>query len=311
MKNSAWIAICLGLAACSGSNPLGGGDGGGGGGDGGMMMMGGGDMALDPNAVMFTSTPFILNPGEEKFKCQDFANPFGGVDVDVQRFESNMTPGSHHMLLFYKDNATDVALNDCQPLQFGPLPYGAQSPHNDITFPDGIGSMVKGTQGFHMQMHYLNSTPNPITVMVQMIFHKAVPGSVTQHAGVFFLNNASGIHVPMMSSTTVTASYTFQIPVKILYATAHMHKYDNNLIATIGGQTIYSTTDWANSPFTKYSPEIDVPAGTTITWSCDVTNDTNTLLTFGESAVTNDMCIFDGQYYPVPAGADPTIASQQ
>ncbi len=295
--------VCFFLAACS--SPLPGRD------------AGLGDMAPpdglsgDAGSVMFESTAFVLMPGEEVFKCQDFANPFGGVDTDVQAFESHMTPGSHHMLLFYKDKASDAPLDDCPALQFQALPYGAQSPDNSITYPDGIAAQLKGTQGFHMQMHYLNSTMAPVTVQVRMILHKAQPGTVTQHAGVFFLNNVTGIHVAPNTTETVTASYTFKKAVKFLYATGHLHKFDNNLVATANGQTIYSTDSWDAAPFQKYSPAIDIPAGTTVTWSCEVHNTTSTLLTFGESALTNNMCIFDGQYYPVPDGADPTIASQQ
>ena len=50
--------------------------------------------------------------------CQDFANPFGGADVEVAQIESNMTAGSHHMLLFFQDNATDSDVVACDPLQF-------------------------------------------------------------------------------------------------------------------------------------------------------------------------------------------------
>ena len=263
------------------------------------------------SVVTFASTPFVLMPGQEVFKCQDFANPFGGVDTDLQAFQSVMTPGSHHMLLFYQDGAGDVPLNDCPALQFQTLPYAAQSPENAIVYPDGIGGRMPGTQGFHMQMHYLNSSMAPMTVQVKIALYKAVPQAVKQHAGVFFLNNVSGIHVPAKSVQTVTASYTFKQPVKFIYGTAHMHKYDNNLVATMGGKTLFQTESWDAPPFTKYLPELDVPAGSTVTWSCEVNNTTATKLTFGESALTNDMCIFTGQYYPVLDDADPTILSVQ
>jgi hypothetical protein len=266
-----------------------------------------GSDAMDAGSVMFESTSFVLMPGEEVFKCQDFANPFGGVDTDVQSWESHMTPGSHHMLLFYQDNAKDIPLADCPALQFQALPYGAQTPDNVITYPAGIAAKLKGTQGFHMQMHYLNASASPVTVQIKMVLHKAAPGTVTQHAGVFFLNNVTGIHTAPGATETITASYTFPKPVKLLYATGHLHKFDNNLIATMNGQEIFKTESWDNTPFQKYEPEIDVAAGTTITWSCDVNNTTTGILTFGESALTNNMCIFDGQYYPAPETGNPTI----
>jgi hypothetical protein len=56
-------------------------------------------------------------------------------------------------------------------------------------------------------------------------------------------------------------------------------------------------------------PPLMVPANAQVTWNCNITNpstDPNNYLTFGESAMMNDMCIFDGQYYPAD-DANPTI----
>ena len=44
------------------------------------------------------------------------------------------------------------------------------------------------------------------------------------------------------------------------------------------------------------------PAGTSITFRCDYANTSSQRLSFGESALTNEMCIFSGQFHPAPAG---------
>lgn len=297
------IAAVLGLVACTNGAQPGGTDLG--------HTMKPADMASSGNGetVTITTMPFSVDPGQELFMCQDFANPFGGVDTDVQEIDSDMTPGSHHMLLFFKDNATDSGVAPCDPLQFAPLPYGAQSPHNSIAYPTGVGALIQGTQGFHMQMHYLNATQNALMAQVTITFHKSVPGTVTQHAGVFFFNNISGMNVPPSTTKDVTQTCTFPFDVNIMYATAHTHHFTNSFTALIGGTQQYATTSWDSSPFKDYQPPIHVPAGTPVQWTCNVTNpDASNPLTFGESALTNDMCIFDGQYYPVPAGTNPTIA---
>ena len=168
---------------------------GGGGGSGGTGGTGGGGGSSDPNVVTIQTQPFNVPPGGEVFMCQDFANPFGGVDTEVSQIDSDMTPGSHHMLLFFQPNATDSAVAACDPLQFSTMLFGAQMPHTMLPYPAGVAALVKGTQGFHMQMHYLNATQNAITAQVTIQFTKATPGTITQHAGVFFFNNISGIHV--------------------------------------------------------------------------------------------------------------------
>ncbi len=71
---------------------------------------------------------FVVPAGGEVYKCQNFANPFGGANAEVTKFESHMTPGSHHLLLFYKKNPTDGPLEDCSGLEFAATPYSTQLP---------------------------------------------------------------------------------------------------------------------------------------------------------------------------------------
>src|SRR6185503_13960103 len=71
-----------------------------------------------PETVTLTMDPFVVHAGEEVYKCQNFANPFNG-DAEIARFESHMTPGSHHMLLFHGDEYdADGPLVDCSGLEF-------------------------------------------------------------------------------------------------------------------------------------------------------------------------------------------------
>jgi hypothetical protein len=315
------LAVVAGGCGKSNSNPGGGGGGGtGGGGSAGSGGGGGGDLpdafvptdgggvVMNGDAAVLTMTPFPVAAGGEVFMCQTFANPWG-VDVDVSKFESHMTTGSHHMLLLFEDNATDGALHSCSGLTFGPMPYGAQQPDNAVTYPAGIGAAIKATQGFNLVVHYLNASPNAIMANVQVQLHRAPAGSVTERAGVFFLNNVSGLYpgIPPGATQTISAQYTTTIPMNILYAVAHMHSRSTNLTATYGNQMLYSTNSWDNAPNQLYQPAVMLPAGTVIQWSCTINNTTPNTLTFGESAATNEMCIFDGQYYPVPAGANPSI----
>src|SRR5207253_289942 len=115
------LACLLALAGCSGNpgttnggNTNGGTTGGGttGGGTNGSTTGGGttgsatgGTTGTTNDIVTLRSETFKVPAGGEVFVCQDFGNPFGGMDTDVQEFESHMSPGSHHLLLFYKDNA--------------------------------------------------------------------------------------------------------------------------------------------------------------------------------------------------------------
>lgn len=314
------------LAGCSGNNSGGSGGGGGGGGSGGGGSGGGGGGAggggaggggsggagggggTSTDIVTIQTQPFNVVAGGEVFMCQDFANPFGGTDTEVDSITSTMTPGSHHMLLFFQSNASNTNVASCPALQFQPMLYGAQQPQVSLQYPAGVAALIKGSQGFHMQMHYLNVTPADINAQVTITFHKAAAGTITQHAGVFFFNNVSGVNVPPNTTTDIRASCSFGKDVNVIFGVAHTHQFTNTFSASIGNNTIYSTTSWDNSPNQAYSPPLAVPSGTSLSWNCNVTNPPNgpNPLTFCESAKTCEMCIFDGQYYPADDN-NPTV----
>jgi hypothetical protein len=249
--------------------------------------------------------PFTVPAGAEAYHCQDFANPFGG-DAEIQTWESHMTVGSHHLLVFYKANATNGPLESepqCSGLEFMPGPYGAQAPDVTITYPAGVAAFVAAGNGLRLNSHYLNATGAPINATVQVIARRATPGTVQNHSGVFFFNNVFGLNIPAGAMNyPVTKTCSVPNDVYFMFSVAHMHKHALSLLATVGGQTIYSTNTWDNAQFSQYTPPMLLKAGTQVTWTCTYNNDTTAPLTFGESANTNEMCIFDGQFYPDPMG---------
>jgi hypothetical protein len=74
-------------------------------------------------------SPFTVPAGGEVYKCQDFANPFGGQPVDIKTYELTMNAGSHHMILFYSSGAKDGPVIDCPQggLMTGVATFAAQS----------------------------------------------------------------------------------------------------------------------------------------------------------------------------------------
>jgi hypothetical protein len=284
-----------------GSGGSGGGSGGSGGGSGGSGGSGGG------GGITLTMTPFTVNPGQELFKCQFFKNPFG-ADVDIKTFENHMAAGSHHMFLFLSTNNADAPLQDCANggFEFHPYVFTTQSRDSGLTYPDTVGMAIPGNQGLEIDAHYINTTQQPITATVQTTLYVAPNGSVTQHAGVIFMNNV-GISVPPGGGeTSHSASCTLPFQANVLFVGSHMHSRGTDFLAVEGGNTLYHTTDWAEPPPMVFSPPMQIASGTNVQWTCKYTNETNQTLMFGESAATDVMCILTGQYYPVPTGRNPT-----
>src|SRR5687767_5143193 len=104
----------------------------------------------NPQTITLTMDPFVVHAGEEVYKCQNFANPFHG-DAEIVAFESHMTPGSHHLLLFHGDEYdADGPLVDCSGLEFALNVYGAQQPDKVMTFPEGVAALVLESTGFRI-----------------------------------------------------------------------------------------------------------------------------------------------------------------
>ncbi len=326
--------LALFVAACGDSGGNGfsqsassGGSGTGGGGNGGGVAgsssgsSGGGPTSSDGGVVMSIdggsgtvtlTTTFTVPAGSEVFKCQNFANPFGGKDTDVDEFEADMSEGSHHMFLFFAQGATDGPVQDCPAggLTFGPYPFMSQTPHATLTYPAGVGSRIPGTMGFMINAHFLNVTGSAFQATIKITMHVASPGSVKQYAGVVFFNNI-GLVIPP-TNTPVPASATCTLPqdMNVLQANAHMHQKATDFVATAGSQQIYTTQSYSTPTLEKFDPPMQLKAGTPITWTCTYQNDTGAPLTFGESATKNVMCIYMMQFYPLADPNNPTIQCQ-
>lgn len=253
------------------------------------------------DTLTLTMTPFTIPPGGEVYKCQNFANPFGGVDAEVSKFESHMTGGSHHLLLFYKNGAVDTALEDCSGLEFAATPYSTQIPDDFVAFPAGVAAKIPTDKGFRLQSHYLNTSDKPIEAHVEVTFHLAKPGTVTAHAGVLFVPE---LQFAVQPNSTEVVSHTCKVPfdMNLLKAASHMHKHGTHFDATIGGDKVFETTTWDEPESAVFSPPKAVKGGDTLKFNCTFVNNSPNTLTFGESAETNEMCIFVSSFYPVPEG---------
>jgi Copper type II ascorbate-dependent monooxygenase, C-terminal domain len=306
MQRLTVLSACLILttAACNGSVSAAGG-----GGDGatsGTTSTGAGGSA--GHAVTLTLDPFTVPAGGEVYRCQNFANPFGGVDTDVQEFESHMAAGSHHMLLFYKAGAPDGALEPCSGLEFAATPYGSQTLNDSLTFPPGVAALIPGSDGLRIQSHYLNTTASVINAHVEVILHPAAPGSVMNQAGVLFVVDTD-IAVPPTASTLNTDDCTLPVDMNMIRAGSHMHMHGIDFTSTIAGETVYDTTTWSDPVPAKFAPPMVFHAGDPLHFACSFDNNTSTTLTFGESALTDEMCIFTASFYPTLPGVATIGAS--
>lgn len=246
--------------------------------------------------VVLKSESFTVPAGGELYRCQNFANPFG-KDVDIKATESFMSPGSHHLFAFYKEGASDGPLVECSGLEFTSSLHTSQTPYNLFDYPAGVAVPVKQNQGIRLAAHYINPTDKPIEASITVAFYLAEPGTSQEYSGHLFLNNPL-IYVAAHSPGKVSKTCTMPRDIKLFTATSHMHQFGRKFTAqTEDGTSLYETNLWSDPPFKRFDPPIELKKGQKISFTCEYENPGDKPLVFGESAISNEMCILSGRYF--------------
>ncbi len=291
MRISGWLSLFL--LGCAGSGKMAPRD------------AGGGHAITDDGHGTYTIAlaPFVVAAGQERYACQDFANPFGGASAAIHQFASHMSPGAHHLLLFYKPGAIDSALADCSGTEFAPGPYGSQRLDDAIVYPDGVAAVVAPSDGFRVQAHYLNATATPLSVTVEIQLTRVDEATVRDRAAILFFSN-SAIDVPAGAAGVIAQkSCTLPFAVNLVQATGHMHVHGRSFVASAAGATIFSSSNYSDVTPALFDPPLALPAGTAVTFACTYDNsDGSAPLRYGDSARTDEMCIFSAQFFPAPFG---------
>jgi len=247
--------------------------------------------------------------GEEQFRCLYF-QPSADEDIDVVRWQSRYSDGSHHLLVYLTDlTALPVqGIHDCgadMDESIVGIAFGAQTTAAETAYPQGVAMHIGAGAVLLLQTHYIDTDlSGPFDATATVNLHYAAPGSVEQEAGVLFFYTtdfslAAGVGVE--SSTSLSCPIPSDI--QLLDAFSHMHRrgvgFQAYHVGSAGqGTLIYQTDDWVDPAPARYQPPMLVRAGDRVEFSCLFINDRDAVVTEGSSAESNEMCIFVGSYYP-------------
>lgn len=256
-----------------------------------------------PGTVSIMSDAFLLKAGQETYKCQNFDNPFGGKDTAINRIVSDMTEGSHHLHLYHLTEGTSRTLEDCDSSDFHPLTYTASAPHSMFSYPEGMATRLLGKQGLRVQLHYINTSDNDRMVTATLKLSPTDASTVQKWVSELYFNQLN-VSVPPGANQTVTTSCTIPNtygPIGLIAGYTHMHKRGVHFVAKTGDGTMLADVDtWDEPPTIIYDTPIMLNPGDKIEWTCTYNNDTGRTLTFGESAETNEMCIYLARFFSAP-----------
>ena len=260
----------------------------------------------DPNIGYQVSTPqFTLQPGSEQFRCYTTSIPTP-TEMPVGRWVSQMSPGSHHFILYAGGSVADgtFANSGCAA---GPgssqWVYASSVPDNQMPMPDGVAMPMAANQKINFDMHYINTTSGALTVQVKLNVERTLSPN-PQRAGALVSFN-TGIAIPPMGTQTVSGSCSVPAGSNFFILSTHTHKHAT--LASITdqgtGAELVHTTDWENpdtkvwlqAPFYNFTGRLG--------YSCSYQSDQPKTILVGTSAITNEMCMAVTYFFPAPSGS--------
>ena len=271
---------------------------------------------------------YVLMPGQETTDCV-FKTP-NDVEVFHSEYHGRMRPGSHHLLVFTRSSEwpDSVGPEPCNQGLDTAMILGAQTPTIDIDrsqhpAPENEGLAQKLTPKAQavFQLHYLNSTSKPMLreAWVNVVYRD--PSTVKILSDPIFFLAGLAANIPPNTTKITKGQAVAPQEIRLVAATGHYHSHTVRFSAwsVIGGERkqIFEDYDWHDPKmFTFDSLQMNTPwnaadkkpgaasgilnlmPGDRIEWECEVVNDSNVTLRFGDAVHTGEMCNMFGYYAP-------------
>jgi hypothetical protein len=264
-------------------------------------------IAPDPAIGYQVSTPaFTLQPGQEQFRCYHTSIPTP-TEMPVGRWVSQMSPGSHHFILYAGGSAPDGQFDadGCGGgLSGGQWVYASSKPDNQMPMPEGVAMPMAANQKINFDMHYINTGSSVLNAQVRLNIERTQSPN-PQRAGALISFNTS-IRIPANGAQTVSGTCAVPAGANFFILSTHTHKYATVASIRDGSATgteLVHTTDWENpdtkvwlqAPFYNFSGSLH--------YSCTYQNTTSQVITVGESAARNEMCMAVTYFFPANSGS--------
>ncbi|MGC4047565.1 MAG: hypothetical protein QM758_27540 [Armatimonas sp.] len=149
-----------------------------------------------------------------------------------------------------------------------------------------------------------------------VLLSAAAPDAQVTYAYMLFFNNAKALNknydgtrdgLPPMARTTIDAAFG-KVPssFKVFGLTTHQHRLGTGVTVakssgiSDAGNSLFINTDWEHPALFRLPDDQPLlfGEGEGLRWSCEYNNTTGNYVKFGESGLTDEMCIIWGYYYP-------------
>lgn len=256
---------------------------------------------MGPTTTVRTG-PYTLPIGVERTQCivVDAGNE---AEAYVRAIRTTLTQGSHHMILYRTTEALRPDPVDCFPFAMaGSAFYIAESPMEELLYPEGAGLLFDAHQHIRIEMHQVNYVGEPIEVMGTAEFEFYDASVPTPSPVQLLFEGPTSINLPPHASTTVTGFVRAPAGARVFALTSHTHSLGR--LATIHrGRSTTDTTEllhqsdsWADPPLDHFSPALTFSSGEGFALACEFLNDTERTVGFGLD-FEDEMCFLWAYWY--------------
>jgi hypothetical protein len=254
------------------------------------------------NGFQLVSPDIEIASGEEVTYCW-----YTTIDIDqavgVKKWSSTMTPGSHHLIVYFtgsEEQPDDTITQDCGGFGAGLPPvwtYSAQTPEAENPMPAGVGMTVNAQQKLFVQMHYLNVTPNPISAHVVINAETYAEGEQYEPASPYITFNTE-INLGPMEAGSVEGTCDVPAGKKFFTLSTHAHRRATRTYVMDGDTMLFDSDNWEHPGATDWRQAPYYEFNGALTYHCDYQNDLDQPVTTGDSADTDEMCMAVGYMFP-------------
>lgn len=259
--------------------------------------------------------PLAVPAGVEDTRCVTVR--LGNAEaIQVSKINTILDGASHHLVVYKStDTVEQPEPYACSPFVDTLQPENASVPlivsqvdQESLVFPLGVSLPLGADQMIRIEMHYLNAGDAEREVTASVEFERQPPEQYRDEASFLFVGNPD-INLPEGPSTL--GPVWFPIPsemvdIHIFGMTGHTHQWGTNVEVEMRANENsedgvaayrYETWSWEEPPVAKFSPPLDMTAGSGFEFSCSWNNQSGGTVEFGEST-QHEMCFFWSYYYP-------------
>lgn len=238
------------------------------------------------------------------------------IPVHIGSIHNVLGSASHHMIVYRLSEGTvNTTPTPCTPFvdtldpsKGSPLMI-TQRADELLAYPDGVAITLAPHQLIRLELHFINSTPDPVTVTASSEL-TAIPDSQFQYeADLLFIGNPD-IRLSSSPDVQTLGPTWFQVPAtldgtNVFAITGHEHRLGTGVQVEVAsssadpGTSVYDPDvfTWSEPPTVFHDPPFQIPDGGGFRFTCEWINDTGGNIHFGESA-EDEMCFFWAYYYP-------------